>query len=278
MTKPRICMLIVAASLSLPAFAGPLNWYQIYGVAANSPGAPTQTAVTFDTGQSDVPVSVSKSIAGGQGSASVDASITTNQGFTELHATLDAGAYAVQFGSGGANVYMMYRDTLTFHNSGTATYEFHLHLDDFISADYPTYHDSNADIQVTQLAGGVFFGHNLQTFDQPDIHSSIHDSVVDITIADGTVNAIELQLFAQIFASAYIDSNGLESNTAHLDASDTGYLTITALTPGATFDAASGTSYALPSADTSSVPEPGTIVMMVSGLTGLLRRRFCHKR
>ena len=209
-------------------------------------------------------MSLSRNITGNQGAASFAGWADQANGVNRLHAVLQAGAYAVSLGGASASVAVTYKDTLHFDSSGT--FRFAIHLEDNIQAGNPNYSISDANVSVTQLDGGIFFGHDLRTFDQPSVSLHRYDAFADILVSAGTVQTVELQMSAVAGANAWLDGNGdLQSASTSLDAADTGYMTITPL-DGGTFHADSGATYQL-------IPESGERTIFGLGLVAMILRQ-----
>lgn len=92
-----------------------------------------------------------------------------------------------------------------------------------------------------------------------------------LTLIGGTTIQLGQFLDARVSAS----NEYADSSTASFDASNTGWLTLTPITPGASFTTASGLSYALSPDAVGPVPEPSTWALMLLGFCaiGIAARR-----
>lgn len=111
------------------------------------------------------------------------------------------------------------------------------------------------------------------------VHMATLQSIATGSTVTGTISiegpmTVELGLYLYGTASTYnytFEDPGSTDIQAQVDALNTGYFTLTPLTPGETFTTASGLTYAA-SPDT---PEPASAVMLLGGLAGIwaVRRR-----
>ena len=98
---------------------------------------------------------------------------------------------------------------------------------------------------------------------------SVNDKFSGASLPSTTDAVVTTFVGARFFAEAVLGADGsaFTAATAAADFSDTGFVTIESLTPGASFTTASGTTYSAPLAV---VPEPGTAWLVSIGLAILL--------
>jgi len=98
---------------------------------------------------------------------------------------------------------------------------------------------------------------------------SVNDKFSGASLPSTTDAVVTTFVGARFFAEAVLGADGsaFTAATAAADFSDTGFVTIESLTPGASFTTASGTTYSAPSAV---VPEPRTAWLVSTGLAILL--------
>jgi hypothetical protein len=112
----------------------------------------------------------------------------------------------------------------------------------------------------------------------PQLYSPlIHDTCgrgADLMTATAQFTAalgepLKIQTLFELFSSAGVFTNHDAGNSTTVDGRSTARLYVKVLTPGVTFSAASGASYALPTA----VPEPGTLTLAMLGVFGVASLR-----
>jgi hypothetical protein len=258
----------------------------------NSPNGNINTPIT-----GEFPFAASTSATTGAASASLAISATPQNGNIGLHGFADAALNGAQYEQAGAfDQFDLYAFD-TFYIGGPAgsfeDFQYSLTLDGTTST---TMTLGNADAtraygalelfsDANWVEAGVvapfsschenFYGNYYESNGNPCGMLAYLDPQGDqtltgiITLAAGSA----VQLGEMLSARAYVSQE--TTGSAIFDASNTGFFTLTPITPGASFTTASGLTYAEFPDMPSGVPEPSTWALMLLGLAtiGVAMRR-----
>jgi hypothetical protein len=236
----------------------------------------TSPSLTYSNNQS--------AVDGGTGSVNV--SISSGNGNVALHGSATSDAPSGSQANAAFDLY--WYDQLNITGTGPETFQYTLTLDGSAGLNPSTAAESG-------ISGGlsIYTNASYQTWgtitDDPGFcgftcgaipfsgigssNNTFNGSTVtgDVTFLGG--QSIELGLYLWARTGAYNFDTGSNNILAEFNASDTGYFTLTPITPGAGFTTASGLTYAAnPDVAT---PEPAYTVLCGLGFVGALGfRRF----
>jgi hypothetical protein len=228
----------------------------------------------------------------GTGSGQASASTSFGAGNAGLHATASASS-PPGTGETYGDFDLYYNDTFNIAGSGQQIFAYTLHL---AGSAITTYADGldeqpNGDVNEAHAALGLFVNSSYVTWGTvrpnadcvdgiapdgnscgnlsgyatlvPDASSSETLLSGQITLLGGT--SADLGLFMSGRTLSYSAFNGSNLVLSDLNVADTGWLTLTPLTPGAAFTTASGLTYSAdPDSAPASVPEPGSAGLLAS--------------
>jgi hypothetical protein len=215
-------------------------------------------------------------------SASVDVSLSQGAGNVGLHGS--ASSSAVFNGLGIAQFEIYSYDLFSFSGSGSETFRYSLVLNANVNVtgDPTNSPDSQAYALLSLYANSSFSeqsqvqpnpgctGNYCGLISSDEISTEAGSPTGPNRVVTGTIvvtggSSIELGLNFQGLATNEAPQTAVA--TAQMSAEDTGYFTLTPVTPGAGFTTQSGLTYSL-NPDTAA-PEPGSVAMVLIGLAGL---------
>jgi len=253
---------------------------------------------------SSEPFSQSASATTGGASAALSISATPNNGNMGLHgsasAALDTGSQFEDPGAQAEAAFDLYAyDTFYIGGAQGAVEQFQYALT--LDGNAKGYTDGVADPSLSYGGLGLFSNSNWTDFGSVSPFSSCDYTGSGYAAADGNpcgrVGSIDLNINSPASQTLYgiltlvggttvqlgellwarpSVGEGVTSQSAAFDASNTGFFTLTPITPGASFTTASGLTYAQSPDLVGAVPEPSTWALMLLGFGAIgaaIRRR-----
>jgi hypothetical protein len=293
-----IVLVVLAALGPVEASAAPLTGYSVQLEAQGGGVAPIASFSVFDA--STIPFSNSQS-SFGSGSGQASTSISYGGGNVGLHATASATS-AGGAGQSIGEVDTYYHDTFQIAGSGPQIFAWTLNLRGSASATYPGFIGPNDNFSLAQASLALYENSSYATWGTVLPNADCFDGVVtpdgnfcgnmsgDAILDAASSNApisgtirlqgttsVELGLFLIGRTESYAAFGTTTSVSSTLDLANTGWFTLTPLTPGAAFTTASGLSYS-GDPDTVAVPEPTSMILFASAFAVILasRRRHCR--